>query len=166
MSNERIITAVRQSLRAISHPHFFNTERGYQGELLAELRKRLPRLKINKGRAVIQQEYQKTRQDHGIRLRPDLLIHEPFDSRHHRDRTQGNYAVFELKRLSTPKKAQDDFCSLFQLMKALNYPLAFFVNIDSGTTHIAHAPSNMPGRLIAFAVKLIDGHVVLKEEEF
>ena len=164
MADKNIIIAVRESLLAICHPRFFETERGYQGELLAELRNRLPILQIENGRTVVEQEYQKTLQSHGVKRRPDLLLHEPFDQQHHRDRTQGNYAVFELKRRGTPRKAKDDFCSLSQLMTALKYPLAFFINIDSRITQIAHAPNNLPGRLVAFAVKLKDGHVILKEE--
>lgn len=145
MLTKTIIAAVRESLLAICHPRFFKTERGYQGELLAVLRSRLPVLQIADGQVIVEQEYQKTLHLHGFKHRPDLLIHEPFNSLHHIDRRQGNYAVFELKRRSTPKKAQEDFRSLLQIMTVLHYPLAFFINIDSQATQIAHAPNNFPG---------------------
>lgn len=31
----------KESIRAITHKHYFSTEKGYQGQLLAELNKRL-----------------------------------------------------------------------------------------------------------------------------
>jgi hypothetical protein len=51
--------------RAVSTPRFFETERGYQGELLAELRAALLMLGLP-GDAIVEQEYQKTFPKHRI----------------------------------------------------------------------------------------------------
>ena len=42
------------------------------------------------------QEHQKTLRIHGLNIRPDIVIHEPFDPLIHANRRDGNYAVFEL----------------------------------------------------------------------
>jgi hypothetical protein len=162
-NTEVILTAVRDSLRSLTVPRFFETERGYQGGLLVELSKRLPKMNISPA-AVLEQEYQKRMGEHGLSIRPDLIIHEPFDRRRHADRTEGNYAVFELKLRASAVQARDDFANLIALMEALNYPLGVFINIDASETHL---PTDIvsPGRIAAFAVALDGDTVKLTEDE-
>ena len=62
----------------ITEPRFFATERGFQGELLAELRARLHEAYFP-GDPVVEQEYQKRMREHDIRIRPDLIVHIPFE---------------------------------------------------------------------------------------
>jgi hypothetical protein len=50
-----MIPIIVEALRSVRHPRFFDTERGYQGELLAELRARMPEAGLP-GDAVIEQE--------------------------------------------------------------------------------------------------------------
>jgi hypothetical protein len=45
---------------------------------------------------------------HGLAIRPDIIIHEPFDPSRHRSRRDRNVAVMELKRAATAEKAAAD----------------------------------------------------------
>ena len=63
-----LLTIVRESLLAVSCPRYYETERGFQGALLAELNSRLPSLQL--ADAIVEQEYQKRMPEHGIRIRP------------------------------------------------------------------------------------------------
>lgn len=115
---------VRDALTAINNPRFFETERGFQGELIAHLAAlQLP------DQAILEQEYQKRQREHGLTIRPDIIIHEPYDPKRHAARTEGNYAVLELKLNATPGEALEDFHSLATMIKVLHYPLGIFVNI-------------------------------------
>src|SRR5215469_14629161 len=69
MSIHEFLIMLSQSLESIREPRFFQTERGYQGELLAELRKRLRDVALP-GDPVVEQEYQKRIPDHEIKIRP------------------------------------------------------------------------------------------------
>ena len=164
LSTISLVDATRESLRAIAIPRFFETERGYQAELLAELRKRLPTILALHDNAIIEQEYQKRVAVHGLNIRPDLVIHVPFDEERHPDRKRGNYACFELKRKATATEARADYENLSRLMGALNYPVGIFINLDSRETHISEAPKAAVGQFFSFAVSLRDGIVELHEE--
>ncbi len=163
---EALVNAIRDAVHAIQTPRFFETERGYQGELLAEIRmrlKRLPEIPEWDVDVVVEQEAQKRTTAHGLKLRPDLIIHEPFDNKRHSTRREGNYICLELKLRASEAQASEAYRNLSQLMSALNYPLGIFINIDSSQTYISLAPTNS-GRFFAFAVKLEDGEVKVYEE--
>ena len=95
-----MIPTIVTALRAVSTPRFFETERGYQGEFLAELRAALPALGLP-GDAIVEQEYQKTLPLHNINVRPDIIIHVP--AAEGGDRTVGDFSVFELNYRAGPK---------------------------------------------------------------
>lgn len=118
-STLQIIGCIRDSLAAITAPRYFRTERGFQGELLVQLSRRLHLL----DREIVEQEYQKRQQDHGLTVRPDIIIHEPFDPAHHAGRAEGNRAVVELKLNTTTAEAAEDFESLAAMIQVLHYPL-------------------------------------------
>lgn len=163
MDEKELLIRVRASLQAVITPRFFETERGYQGALVAELSSRIRDLVIADEGALVEQEYQKTFRQHGLAIRPDIIIHAPFDQERHADRKQGNFAVFELKRRATEAQARGDFQSLLAMMHSLNYPIGIFVNVDSNKTYVDVAPRPPAGRLIVFAVTLRDGAVCLTE---
>ncbi len=165
MDSSALLAVVRESLRGITAPRLFETERGYQGALVAELSKRLFALSIAEQGALVEQEYQKRLRDHGLAIRPDIIVHEPFDPLRHASRTEGNHAVFELKHRASAAEARADFDSLLSMMQILSYPLGVFVNIDSDNTHFTHVPDNVPGRLVAFAVSLRNSNIVITETE-
>lgn len=99
---EGLLNIIRESLSSIVNPHFFKTERGFQGELNSELRQRLPSLEIDG--AIVEQEYQKRMREHGFRIRPDIIIHIPFEQSELNSRKEGNFVVIELKKTRLKKK--------------------------------------------------------------
>ena len=101
---------------------------------------------------------------HGLTIRPDIVIHEPFDTLRHRQRTDGNLAVIELKRCGTPARSRNDFTNLATMLDVLCYPVAFFINIASTRPQAHLTPPEAQGRVIAFAVSLRAGRVHLVEE--
>lgn len=164
MSRELILAAFRKSLEAVTSPRFFQTERGFQGALLAQLAKHVP-TELFAPDTVIEQEYQKRLSLHGLSIRPDIIIHEPFNTKRHADRSEGNIAVVELKLKATEKEAVADFNNLIAMTEILNYPLAVFINIASSATHSDHIPIEAEGRIVAFAVSLNDGCTTIVQSD-
>lgn len=163
MTRDLILGCVRLALNAIKEPRYYETERGFQGALLIALSQYMPQAN-QPLHPVLEQEYQKTFARHGLNTRPDIILHEPFDSERHADRTVGNWAVFELKLNSTPIKATKDFNSLLAILDALNYPLGIFINIASTATYVDLVAPEFRGRLVCFAVSLDNGNVEIVED--
>jgi len=148
-----VLRGVRDALATITAPRLFQSERGYQGALLAQLHQRL-RLSDN---AIVEQEYQKQAGKHGLTIRPDIIVHEPFDPARHNARTEGNVAVIELKLRATAAEALGDFQSLRSMLEVLRYPLGLFINIDAAVTHAKSVPADLQRRIVCFAVMLNRG---------
>ncbi|MGY1426140.1 hypothetical protein [Lysobacter sp. A289] len=153
MDTELFLQAIRESLLAIAEPRFYETERGFQGQLLVELSKRIPDCLLA-DRAVIEQEYQKTLERHGIKLRPDIIIHQPFDPAVHANRLDGNFAVIALKLRAGPKKAAEDFADLESILAKLRYPIGVFINISHSRPQANYVPASARGKIVAFATRL------------
>ena len=153
-----VLHAIRESLRAVTQPRFFETERGFQGQLLVELNGRLQ----CEG-TVVEQEYQKRMCHHGFKIRPDIIAHVPYDPDRHRSRREGNFVVFELKLRADQDAAFEDFDRLSMMCAGLDYPLGIFINIDSFETHLERYAGEHRSPLHAFAVRLDDRRVVLNE---
>jgi hypothetical protein len=154
-----MIPSITAALRAVSTPRFFDTERGYQGEFLAELHAALRAIGMPGG-AILEQEAQKTLAAHGINIRPDLIVHVPTVAGG--NRAVGNFTVFEFKLRGGPRKAQEDFDNLDAIIGALNYPLGVFVNINSTRTQAATYAGPYRDRIHFFAVRRVDGAVQVK----
>lgn len=150
---------MKEALEAVREPRFFQNERGYQGELLAMLRARLPEAGFD-GDPIIEQEHQKRFSAHKINIRPDLLIHIPFERGSTECRMQGNFVAIEIKRRSADVK--EAFESLRKISEALDYALTVFVNIDSQQTHADLCPASIAQRTVCFAVLLKDRAPVVK----
>ena len=149
MDHEAILARMHEALASISHPRFFQNERGFQGELRAKLEVlRLAEL-LPKG-SIVELEHQKTLLAHRMTIRPDLIIHEPFDEACHSDRTQGNIAVVELKPNASEAEASGDFESLGRMLDVLRYPVGIFINIGSNRTHATLVPAALRGRIVCF----------------
>jgi len=159
MDTEAFLSSMREALAACVHPRLFVTERGFQGQLLVELAKRvhLP------DQAIIEQEYQKRLYFHGLTIRPDIVIHEPYDKSCHSSRTSGNIAVVELKLNANASKAVADFANLAKMVNVLHYPIGIFVNIGSTETHAALVPEDAKSHIISFAVSFTDGKTSITE---
>lgn len=145
-----VVPIIVEALKSIRNPRFFDTERGYQGELLAELRIRLPDTGLP-GDAIVEQEYQKRIPEHGINVRPDIIIHVP--TLEGCSRRQGNFVVFELNLRAGAAESEEDFANLDAVLAALDYPLGVFVNIASSHTHAASYRGRFGERLHFFALR-------------
>jgi hypothetical protein len=154
---------MRSALESIREPRFYETERGFQGELLVQLVNRLKDAEFP-GDPIVEQEYQKTMPAHGINIRPDIVIHIPFERGLARQREEGNFVAIELKLRSTENEARGDFANLEQMHERLHYPLTIFINIDSEETHAALCPKGIAGQTACFAVQLKDGEPVVQSE--
>ena len=139
---------------------FYRDERGFQGALLHELNARLGRGVLPED-PIIQQEYQKRLRHHGIKIRPDIIVHIPFERGLTEGRDEGNFAAMELKRRATAKKARAAFANLTLMKRALKYPLTVFINVDSEETHAAVCPRSIADQTVCFAVRLEKGRPVL-----
>lgn len=159
---DEVLQAIRDSLSAITNRRFYETERGFQGEFGSELRNRLKQLVMDD--FLVEHEYQKTLKDHGIRIRPDLVIHIPFESSGFEARTEGNCAAIELKLRAEQEQANDDFTHLSTMCEKLGYPLGVFINVDSDQTHLTGYEGPYKERIRAFAVQLVDNEVLIHEQ--
>jgi hypothetical protein len=158
---EQFLTILQEALGAIREGRFFATERGYQGELITELRQRL-RQAAFPGDPVIEQEYQKTLPNHGIAIRPDLIIHIPFERKVTGRRSQGNFVAIEMKLRATPTDAVEDFESLVAMKEKLGYPITIFLNLDSAETYADRCPKSIAPQTVCFAVHLRQNEPVVR----
>lgn len=158
---DEILQAIRDSLSVVSHPRFYRTERGFQGEFGAELRNRLP------GRVLddyfVEHEYQKTLKDHGITIRPDLVVHIPYEGSGFASRAEGNCAVIEIKLKASKARALDDFAHIAEMCEKLDYSLGVFINIGSHQTFLDEYQGPHKQRIRAFAIRLVEGDVAVYE---
>ena len=152
---EKFLAIFHEALGAIREPRLFKTERGYQGALLVQLQQRL-RNAAFPGDPIIEQEYQKTIPNHGIAIRPDLIIHIPFERGDTKRREQGNFVAIELKLAATAAEADEDFESLTLIKEKLGYPLTIFLNLDAAETYAERCSQRIASQTVCFAVQLKD----------
>ena len=161
---DRFLTVLRQALRDINEARSFQDERSFQGALLQQLAMRLERGVLPED-PIIEEEYQKRLPAHGIRIRPDIIVHVPFDRGFAERRDQGNFIAIELKRCATAKKAKEAFRNLALMKKVLKYPLTIFINVDSEHTYSELCPKRIVYQTVCFAVRLEDGKSVVRAEK-
>ena len=166
MSEEKnnFISRLESALGRIKHPRHYESERGYQAELYAELRAELPHFGWDN--SIVEQEYQKRIKDHNTTIRPDLIIHVPFDPNKHNTRREGNFVVFELKLNSNTneKKAVSDYKNLAVICEKLSYPFAVFIIINGDSTYIDKYDGEHKDKILAYTVKLVGGNVEIHRE--
>jgi len=124
---ETLLSAINR----IREPRLFLTERGYQGQLLVEFDKLLEGERDSIARPLVEQEYQKTADKHGITLRPDIIVHIPFERGVSPTRQHDNHLVILLNLAAKKKEAEEDFNQLEIMCSVLEYPIGSFVNIAS-----------------------------------
>lgn len=157
---EPFLDVLQRALGGIIEKRSFQDERSFQGALLQELARRLHQ-GVAQDDPIIEEEYQKRIRAHGIRIRPDIIIHVPFDRGGMERRDQGNFVAIELKRRASPKAAAKAFANLELMKTRLNYPLTIFINIDSEATHREFCPESIVGQTVCLAVELKDGLPVI-----
>jgi hypothetical protein len=152
----------RETLSKVSHPRFFETERGFQGDLNVRLAQSVKGIIPNE--YVIEEEYQKKFRAHEIKIRPDIIIHAPFQPSIHESRSDGNFAVIQIKLKASVHDAKEDFEKLDLMFEKLNYPLGIFINVSSRETHYKTYEGKFIGRLHCFSVELNKGSVVVNQD--
>lgn len=157
------LPVLREALSTISEARLFHSERGYQGALAARITHLLGASSIWPGNPIVEEEYQKRAKDHGLRLRPDLIVHIPFERGTTRTRQEGNHAVIELKRRASRRLAFESFEKLLKICRVLHYPIGIFVNIGANEHYLSHYRGNDYGVLHAFAVTLVNDAPVVHE---
>jgi len=161
---DHFLAVLKEALENIREPRSFQDERSFQGALLQELARRLER-GVLPDDPIIEEEYQKRIRSHGLRIRPDIIVHVPFDRGLAETRDQGNFTAIELKRRATIKTAKKAFANLALMKKALKYPLTIFINVDSEQTHSGLCPKSIVGQTVCFAVLLKDDRPIVRREK-
>jgi hypothetical protein len=160
-----VISTLLAALKNVREPRLFSTERGYQGQLASELDRLLDATPSGLTRPIVEQEYQKWADAHGIRLRPDIIIHIPFERGVSPTRRHDNYLVVLLKLAASQKKADEDFGKLSTICSTLEYPVGAFVNVASSDLWLPKFSKKSKGdfTLYEFAVTLHDGDVQIRQ---
>jgi len=135
-----LMSIVAEAIKQIRSPRFFNSERGFQGQLQSNLDKLLRKRNLIDNHVVVEEEYQKTLDEHGISHRPDIVVHVPFEEEITETRREGNFVAFELKIQANKNDALKDFGKLNDYITKLDYPLCVFVNINSDESFIELVP--------------------------
>jgi hypothetical protein len=157
---QQIIQATIDALLAVQHPRFFQTERGYQGQLYCFLQEQLEAHGLLLDNAIIEMEYQKSRR-HGLSQRPDIIFHIPAEVTR-APVTENNFAVWALKARANAQEANEDFDKLDEMFADLHYPLGSFINICSEEHHLADYNGPHAERMHGFAVSLHNGTVSIR----
>ena len=160
-----IIEATIDALRSVSHIRLFSSERGYQGRLFCALQAALDDHGILNDELILEMEYQKSPRRHQIGQRPDIILHVPTEISGAAV-YENNYAVWALKLQGSPARAREDFDKLDEMFEHLGYPLGFFINIDSDAHHLRCYTGQYSNRLLAFAVRLNNGNVSIKQAQW
>lgn len=155
----QIISATIDAFKSVLQDRFYQTERGYQGRFYCALQDALDIRQILNGDTIVELEYQKSAR-HGLSQRPDIIIHIPAEL-HGSPVTEGNPAVYALKRRASQSDAMEDFEKLNDMIEQLHYQLGIFINIDSSVHHLNNYSGRYRGRIHAFAVQLVNGRVAI-----
>lgn len=158
MNHEQLLREIVASLISINIPHYYEDERGFQGEFYAKLHHRLRDIVVPEG-AILREEYQKRLSQHRLTIRPDIILHEPFNPDRHRNRNDGNHAVMELKKRATRSSAANAIESLIAMLDTLNYPFGVLINVDSSRHWAELVPEAYRHRITCLAISLDENGV-------
>jgi hypothetical protein len=148
---EQLLNMTLEGLTEITNPRFYVTERGFAARLYVAVHNRLQAAgMLNDGR-ILEMEYQKGQNRHGITQRPDFIYHIPVEYSH-AARDVNNYAVWAFKRWGGYDEAMSDFGKLCQMFGEMNYPLGFFINVGSDDDWMDYFPPDYRNRMVGIAV--------------
>lgn len=159
--DQQLIKATIDAIKSINSVRLFKSERGYQGRLFCELQFALDSCGIISEDIILEMEYQKSHR-HSLTQRPDIILHVPTEISR-AEVHENNFAVWALKRQASQERAIGDFIKLDEMFSILQYPIGFYININSKRHYLECYQGNYPDRIIAFAVYLNNGDISLKE---
>lgn len=159
MNISEVGDSIHRALAKVGHARFFENERGFQGELSRHLHEEMKGSLV--GNEIFEEEHQKTTHKHNLKLRPDLILHVPFDPEEHESRCDGNKVVILLKRRATERTAKEQIRELKQYLNVLQYRIGVFVNIDSSRVYPDALSSEDCDRIICFAVYKEEGQTIV-----
>jgi hypothetical protein len=145
----------------ITNLRFFETERGYQGELVSLLNEYLKKKNLFPKEFIVEQEHQKSVKHHNIRQRPDIIIHVPIEAGLTKDRAKNNFLVIALKRKGDAKSIIGDFEKLDEMFGELNYPEGVIININTQSKFVEFYQGKFPDRLHELAIKIKDDAIYI-----
>jgi hypothetical protein len=128
MSNtvKAAVAASIEALRRVNDPRYFAaSERGFQGWFAGELQAAYRSVGLLRKGEIVELENQKLLGIHGMRQRPDIVIHAPRDDDSAASARQGNLAVYALKRGASKVEVREDLEKLAELIEELDYPIGF-----------------------------------------
>ena len=166
ISIHSFIEIVITALKEINSPRFFKTERGFQGRFTIALYKKLGENNIFPNGTIIEEEYQKSLKLHGIKQRPDLIIHVPIETSHSSNRKENNYVVFAFKLSGNKTKVLKDFEKLNELIEKLDYSLGIFININSLNSFLGEYQGPNKDKIHEFCIKQSNGKLNLRYVHF
>ena len=156
-----IIEMVITALKRINSPRFYKTERGFQGRLTSVLNKIQDEQHIFPDGTIIEEEYQKKLEPHGMTQRPDIIIHDPIETGHSNNRKENNYVVFALKLNKKKNEVMKDYKKLDEVIEKLNYQFGIFININSINSFLGEYQGPNKDKLHEFCIKQINGNLTI-----
>ena len=164
-----MVELVIEALGGVRNSRFFETERGYQGDLIANLKRVLDAHQseyeiLDMNEVIVEQEYQKTLERHGLRYRPDIIVHRPATG--DGDVREGNVCILECKLEATVHQARQDFRKMDQFFEVLHYRQEIFININSENAFGEEYNGEFRERIHFFAASENQGIVCLHHQWF
>lgn len=158
---DEILNITLNALREVVNPRFYRTERGFVSHFSHHLETQIQGQILFPEGTIIEVEVQKRLNDHhGVRQRPDLLIHIPIETGLTDKSNENNFVVYGFKLNGNNQISQEDFRKLDEMFEALNYEIGIFVNINSyPNTYLQNYNGNFRNRIHEYSINLTNGSV-------
>ncbi len=163
MNQEHFLQLLRNALQAIKEPTLYATQREYQAELLTQMVPLLDQDILWPGTPAVAEEFRKSAEVAGLKIKPDIIVHCAFDAGVFENRKQGNYVVLKLKRRATKQLALKDYARLEQICTTMGYAMGIFINVDASNVFLPESNGVEGSRLHGFAVEMRGGQVYIQE---
>ena len=163
-----IIEEIINTLKLITIPRYFRTERGFQSEFYKQLSNNLDGKNIFPEHTILEAEVQKRNLDHyGVTQRPDLLIHIPIETGITQNANENNYVNFAFKLNGNINSSISDYEKLDQMFNLLNYELGIYININKyPIVYLNNYEGIYRNRIHEFSINLDNERVNVKHAFF
>jgi len=165
---EQIIRLLASSIKkTLTNERYWKSERAFQSEFYCFLKEQHETINLFPKGAILESEYQKKLDEHGLRLRPDLIVHMPTEITHANVR-KNNYLLIQFKVHATLRKAIADFKKINDLIRILDYPIGIFINVDSeGKEFLAsYSRGEYKQRIHEISVYREDGETIIRHVSY